>query len=118
MRVLVLEAAAGDQRVGILQRLDDGVVGVALVAVLLEHALALEAGGLAREGAVGVDGEGDVRADAARDQVGLIGHPDLEVVAAVAGRGVHEAGAVLVGDVIAVEEGDDRSRSRRHAFSG
>ena len=36
----------------------------------------------------------------------LLGHPDLEVVAAVAGRGVHEAGAVLVGDVIAVEQGD------------
>ncbi len=106
MRVLVLEAAAGDQRVGVLQRLDDGVVGVALVAVLLEHALALEAGGLAGEGAVGVDGEGDGGVDAALDQLGLVGHPDLEVVAAVAGRGVHEAGAVLVGDVIAVEEGD------------
>ena len=44
MRILVLEAAARDQRVGVGQRLDDGVVGVALVAVLLEHALALEAG--------------------------------------------------------------------------
>ena len=104
VRVLVLEAAAGDQRVGLRECLDDRVVGVALVAVLLEHALALEAGGVAGESAVGVDGEGDVRADAARDQVGLIGHPNLEVVAAVAGRRVHEAGAVLVGDVIAVEQ--------------
>ena len=106
MRVLVLEAAAGDQRVGVLQRLDHRVVGVALVAVVLEHALALEAGGLAGEGAVGIDGEGDGGVDAARDQRGLARHPDLEVVAAVAGGGVHEAGAVLVGDVIAVEEGD------------
>ncbi len=106
MRVLVLEAAARDQRIGVLQRLDDGIVGVTLVAVLLEHALALEAGGLAGEGAVGVDGEGNVRAYAALDQAGLVGHPDLEVVAAVPGRRVHEAGAVLVGDVIAVEEGD------------
>ena len=105
MRVLVLQAAARDQRVGFHQRLDDGVVGVALVAVLLEHALALEARRLAGERAVGVDGEGDGGVDAARDQAGLIGHPDLEVVAAVAGRGVHEAGAVLVGDVIAVEQG-------------
>ena len=106
MRVLVLEAAAGDQRVGVLQRLDHRVVGVALVALVREHALALEARRLAGEGAVGVDGEGDGGVDAARDQRGLARHPDLEVVAAVAGRGVHKTGAVLVGDVIAVEEGD------------
>ena len=30
--------------------------------------------------------------------------PDLEVLAAVAGRGVHEAGAGVVGDVIAGEQ--------------
>ena len=56
--------------------------------------------------AVGVDGEGDGGVDAALAQLGLVGHPDVEVVAAVAGRGVHEARAVLVGDVVAVEEGD------------
>jgi hypothetical protein len=31
-------------------------------------------------------------------------HPDLEVVAAVAGRGVDEAGAGVVGHVIAIEQ--------------
>jgi hypothetical protein len=102
----VLEAAAGDEGIGILQRLDDGVVGVALVAVVLEHALAFEARSFTCEGAVGVDSEGDGGVDAACDQVGLVGHPDLEVIATVARGGVHEARAILVRDVIAVEEGD------------
>ena len=33
-------------------------------------------------------------------------HPQFEVLAAVAGRGVDEAGAGIFGDVIAGEEGD------------
>jgi hypothetical protein len=33
-------------------------------------------------------------------------HPGFEILAAVAGRGVHEAGAGIVGDVIAVDERD------------
>ncbi len=49
---------------------------------------------------------GIVGVDAAVAQRLLVRHPDLVVVGAVAGRGVHEAGAGVVGDVIAVEERD------------
>ena len=104
MRVLVLQAAARDQRAGFGQRLDDGVVGVALVALLVEHALAFEARRVLGADAVGVDGERDRRVDAALFQLGAARHPDDVVVGAVAGRRVHEAGAGVVGDVIAVEQ--------------
>ena len=50
------------------KRLDDRVVGVALVAVLLQHALALEARRVLGHHAVGVDGEGDLGLDAAITQ--------------------------------------------------
>ncbi len=43
MRVLVLEAIAREQHAGVSQRLDHGLVGVALLALVGEHALAGEA---------------------------------------------------------------------------
>ena len=105
MRVLVLEAAARDEHAGFDQRLDDGLVGVALVALVVDDALALESRRLLGEAPVGVDGEGDVGVDAARLQPRGVLHPDVEVLAPVAGRGVHESRAVLVRDVVAGEEG-------------
>ena len=39
----MLQAAARDDVAGFAQRLDDGVVGVALVAIFLQDALAFEA---------------------------------------------------------------------------
>ena len=115
VRILVLEAAARDERAGVGQRLDDGVVGVALVALLVEHALALEARRVLGQHAVGVDGERDRRVDAALLQLGAARHPDVVVVGAVAGRGVHEAGAGVVGDVIAVEQGHVEVVAERRA---
>ena len=44
--------------------------------------------------------------DAASRELRGICHPDVEVVAAMAGSGMHKAGAGVVGDVVAVEEGD------------
>ncbi len=46
-------------------------------------------------------------------QFGRCVHPGVEVLAAMAGRGVHEAGAGVVGDVIAGEHRDREIRSRR-----
>ncbi len=46
----------------------------------------------------------------------LTGHPDLEVLAAVARRGVHEPRAVLVGDVIAIEQGHREIVAATDAF--
>ena len=65
MRILVLEAAARDQHAGVDQRLDDGVVGVALFAFVGEHALAGKARRMIGERAVLVDGIRNNRIDAA-----------------------------------------------------
>ena len=124
MRVLMLEPTARQQHAGIDQCLDHGIVGIALFALVVDDALAGETRRLIGEGAVFVDGIGDDGVDAARFQFTRIRHPDVEILAAVAGRGVNEAGAGVVGDVIAFEEwhakfvtaGDARERMR--AFHG
>ena len=66
--------------------------------------LPVKPGACVGEGAVLVDGVGDRRVDAARFQFARIRRPDVEVLAAVARRGVDEAGAGVVGDMIAVEQ--------------
>ena len=113
MRILVLEPAAREQHAGVDQRLDHGLVGVALVALVGEHALADEARRVIGEAAVGVDGVGDRGVDAARGKLRGIPGPDFEVLAAMAGRGVHEAGAGVVGDMVAGEQRHGEMRSRR-----
>ena len=99
MRVGVGEAAAGEQRPGLDQLVDDGAVGVALLAFGVED---LEAGE-----------EGDVRGEG-RVLEHFVGHPvdeavlheQLVIVGAV-GRGhVNEAGAGVVGDEVAGEDRD------------
>ena len=102
----MLEPAARDQHAGVDQRLDHGLVGVALVALVGDHALAGEARRGAVKRAVLVDRVGDRGVDAARRELRGIRGPDVEVVAAVARRGVHEAGAGVVGDVVAGEQRD------------
>ena len=69
MRILVLELAARDQRAGRDQRLDDRLVGVALLALVGEHALAVEARRFVGEGAVLVDRVGNARIDVARREL-------------------------------------------------
>ena len=104
VRVLMLQPAARDDVAGGGERLDDGLVGVALLALVVDDALALEAGGMRGERAVLIDGVGNRRIDAARFECARIRGPDFEVLAAVARRGVDEARAGVVGDVIAGEE--------------
>src|SRR5205085_10678268 len=106
VRVLVLAPAARDQHAGLAQRLDHRLVGVALFAVLGDDVLPGEAGRLFGERAVLIDRVGDGGVDAAPGKRPLVRGPDVEVFAAVAGRGMHEAGARVVGDVVAGEEGD------------
>ena len=106
MRVLMLEPAARQQLAGLDQRLDHGLVGVALFALVIDDAVAREARGMVGEGAVLVDGVGDGGVDAALLEFARIRCPDVEVFAAVAGRGVHEARAGIVGDVVAGEQRD------------
>jgi len=106
MRVLVLEPSARNDVASLDQGLDDSLVGVALVALVGEHALAGEARGLLGEPTVGVDCIGDRRVDAARRERPRIRGPHIKVLTAVARRGVHKAGAGVVADVIASQHGD------------
>ena len=115
----MLQPAARQQHAALDQRLDHGLVGVALFALVVDDALAGEARRVIGEGAVLIDGVGDGGVDAARRQLARIRRPDLEILAAMAGRGVHEAGAGVVGDVIAGAAAARRIRSRRRVpFSG
>ena len=102
----MFQAPARQQHAGLDQRLDHRLVGVALFALVVDDAFSGEARRLIGEGAVFIDGVGNRGVDAARFQRARIRGPDIEVFAAVAGRGVHEAGAGVVGDVIAFEQGD------------
>ena len=88
------------------QGLDHGVVGVALFTLVVDDAFSREARRLLSEGAVLIDRVGDRGVDAARFQRPRIRGPDVEILAAMAGRGVNEAGASVVGDVVAFEKGD------------
>jgi hypothetical protein len=75
MRIGVLQPPAREQHVRLDQRLDDGLVGVALLAIVVDDAgrpaLAVrpEARRVLREEAGIVHGEGDLRVDAARAQL-------------------------------------------------
>ena len=100
----MLEPAAGEQHVRLDQRLDDGVVGVALLTLVGDNLFAFKARGVCRETAIGADGEGNGGVDAARFEVAGAVHPDVEVLAAMAGGGVHEACTGIVGHVVAVEQ--------------
>ena len=124
MRILMLEPAARQQHAALDQRLDHGLVGVALFALVVDDAFSREARRLIGEGAVLIDGVGDGGVDAARFQLARIRGPDLEVLAAMSGRGVDEAGAGVVGDVIAFEQRHakfvtaGKARQRMRAFHG
>ena len=121
MRILVLQPAARDEIAGLDEGLDDGLIGVALIALVVEDAPAGEARRFLGEEAVGIDRVGDARVDAARRQLPAMRHPDVEVVAAMARRGVDEARAGIVGDVLAVEKrhvevvADEACRQRMRA---
>src|SRR6185437_14192157 len=103
VRILVLEAAARDEHVRVDQRLDHRLVGVALLTLVVDDALAGETGRLRGERAVLIDGIGDRGIDAALFECTRIGGPDLEVLAAMTRRGVDEARTRVVGDVLAGE---------------
>ena len=106
MRILVLEPAARDQHAGFDQRLDHRFVGVALFALVVQHAPAGEAGRLLGEAAIGIDRIGNGRIDTARGKLARIGGPNIEVLAPVSWRGMDEAGARVFGDMIAGKERD------------
>ena len=80
MRIIVLVAGAGDERIGIGERCDHRKIGVAKLALVVDDTLALEARRLLGEEASLIDGEGDFRINAARFEFGAMLFPDLEVL--------------------------------------
>src|SRR5437660_3743175 len=85
------------------------LVRVALFALVVDDAFSREARRLLGEGAVLVDGVGDRGVDAARFQFTRVRRPDIEILAAVSGRGVNEARTSLVSDMIAFQKGNFES---------
>ncbi|MCY1500632.1 hypothetical protein D9M68_346800 [compost metagenome] len=109
MRIGMLQAAAGKERMTGDQRLDDAIVGVALLALVVDDAagatfgIGTEAMGVGSEVAGIVDRERDRRGDTAGfERAGAV-HPGIKVLATVAGGGVHEARTGVVGHMVAVE---------------
>ena len=112
MGILMLEAPLdGKEIVRRFQRLDDTLVGVALVALVIDHAgraafcIRAKTGHVLGVVARIVDRERDIGIDPARLQLAGVGHPDIKVVSAVSGCGVHETGPRFGSDVFTVEHG-------------
>ena len=105
MGILVLQPAARDQGIGRGEGRDHHPVGAALLPLVGNDEFAGEAGRVFGERTVGTDGEGDGRFDASRLEPGFPGRPDFEILPAVARRGVDEAGAGIVGDMVAGQQG-------------
>ena len=88
------------------ERVDHRLVGIALLALGGDHPPPLEAGRGGSEDAVVIDREGDGRVDPLLLERARILGPQVEVLPAMAWCGVDEAGAGLVGDVIAGKQRD------------
>ena len=92
--------AAGEEGAGLDQLVDDGLVGLALLALGVEDLQAVE--------------EGDMSGRRTKSSSDVVGHPvdeavlheELVVVGAVARGHVDEAGAGVVGDEVAGEHRD------------
>ena len=113
----MLEATARKQVVCGDQRLDHPLVGVALLALVVDDAgriagIGAEARCILGIKTVVIHGERDARGNAARFQGLRVAHPDFKVIAAMARRGVHKARAGIVGDVVAIEQRDGEAIER------
>ena len=113
MRILVLEPAAREQRPAAISALMTASLASPFSPLSVMTRLPLEAGRFVGEGAVFVDGVGDARIDAALDQAPAVRHPQFEVLAAVSRRGVDEARARLLRDMVAVEQRNDEAVAER-----
>ena len=111
MRILVLQPTAREQHVFRDQRVDDGLVGVALLAVVVDDArsptLAIrsETRRVLGEVAGVVHREGDRRVDAARAQFRRRVHPSVEIFATVTGGRMYKARTCIVRDMVTSQHG-------------
>src|SRR5258707_2844743 len=106
MRILMLEPIFGEQHSGLSKRCDHCSISVSLFTLIRDYSPAFETRRGRGKRTILVNGIRNRGIDAPRFERARVRHPDVEVLAAVAGRGVDEAGAGIVGDVIAGEERD------------
>src|SRR5581483_7613144 len=85
------------------QRLDHRLVGIALLAFVVDDTFSREARRGLGEGAVFVDGVWNVCLDVAFLQISGVFRPDFEVFPTMSRSSVDKSGARIVRDVIAVE---------------
>src|SRR5271156_5439970 len=104
MRILMLEPSTRDQHAGVGQSLDHCLVGVALFAFVREDTLASESWCLISEAAIGIDGVGNCRIDAARGEFARMGGPHLKIFAPMPRRRVDEPSAGIFGYMVTGEQ--------------
>src|SRR6185437_12379341 len=80
VRVLVFEPAARDDHARVDECFDDRLVGVTLLALVIDNAPAGKAGRGFGERAVFVDGVRNCRVDSARFKCRTVGRPDFKVL--------------------------------------
>ena len=118
VRILVLEPSARDERAGLDQRVDDGLVGVAGLSLVGDDALALEARRFFGEGAVLVDRIGNARLDSALLKEPRVRRPELEVLAPVARARCERSPCRRLPSRGRRRAGERRTRSRAHEADG
>src|SRR6516225_7803548 len=101
----MLEPAARDQHASVDQRFDDRFVGVTFFTFVVDDTLAGEARRRFGKRSILIHGVRNGRIYPAVLQFGSVCNPDLEVVTPMSRGGMHEAGSVLVGHMIAGKQG-------------
>ena len=104
MRILVLEFSPCEKIAGFGERLNDRLVGVALIALVVDDAVAGKPWRFLGEETVGVNRIGDAGVDILCEKCAAIRHPNIEVVAAVARRSMNKARACFVANVLAIKK--------------
>ena len=100
----MLVARTGEQHAGVFQRGDHGLIGVAELALVVDDPLALEARRVLGEKPASSTVKGILVSICRSLRAGARLLPDLEVLGAVARSGVDEAGAGILGDMLAGQQ--------------
>src|SRR5690349_18177254 len=96
----MLKPAARDDIACCCQSIDNCLVCVTFVALIGQYTFANEARGLRSERAVLVDRIRDGRVDTPLMKLSREGRPDIEVLASMTWRGMHEACTGVVSDMV------------------
>jgi hypothetical protein len=102
----MLEPAPRHKHARIFQRGDDRFIGIALLTLVGDDALALEPRRILSEEAVGIDSEGDGSRNAKLFNLGFVGCPNVVVVGTMTRSGVDETSADIIRYMIAFQERD------------